>query len=137
MSNVKGIRQILILFSVLVLTNSCLDRQFVDGRAEIVSRSDTTLNDSSLVFGHVYRVDWSGNEYYYENEFEMWVENSKLKTTNDTTGYYSLKMAPGTYTIRCQSASNEWTRLVEEVKNISLSKNTKTEITFYIGTTIE
>jgi hypothetical protein len=121
---------------VLILNNSCLRRQFVEGRFEIKSISDTALNDSSLIFGHIHKVDWSGKEIYYENEFEIWIENSDLKTTNDTTGYYSIKTKPGTYTIKCQSSYNEWERLVEK-SNVELQKNKKIEIDFYIGYTVE
>lgn len=137
MSSTEEIRLIPIFFIAFVIASSCLNRQFIDGNAEIVSCSDTTLNDSSLVFGHVYHVDWSNKEDYHENEFEIWIENSDLKTTNDTTGYYSLKIAPETYTIKCQTTYNVWERLIEEVQNIDLAKNTKTEINFYIGYTIE
>ncbi len=133
----KKFRHALIFFTILVLTSSCLKRQFIEGRVEIVSSKDTTLNDSSLIFGRLYHVDWSGIEYYYENEFEIWIENLDLKTTNDTTGQYSIKTIPGTYTIKCQSRGNTWERLIEEVKDIDLSKNTKTEINFYIGYTVE
>ena len=114
-----------------------MNRHFIEGRAEIVSSSDTVLNDSSLIFGHLYHVDWYGDEYYLENEFEIWIENSELKTTNDTTGFYSIKLIPGTYTIKCQSSGNTWERLIAEAKNITISKNTQTEIDFYIGYTIE
>lgn len=131
----KKFRCILVFFAVLAITTSCLNRKFTDGRAEIVSSSDTTLNDSSLVFGHVYHVDRLGNEFYYNNEFEIWIENSDLITTNDSTGKFSIKTLPGTYTIKCQSRGNEWERLIEEVKSLELSKNTKTEINFYIGFT--
>ena len=137
MSSTEKIRLIPIFFIALEIASSCLNRQFIDGNVEIVLSSDTTLNDSSLVFGHVYHVGWSDKEYYHENEFTIWIENSDLETTNDTTGYYSLKIVPGTYTIKCQSTYNEWERLIEEVKNIDLVKNTKTEINFHIGTTIE
>jgi hypothetical protein len=133
----EKIRLILMFCTTFIIASSCLNRQFIDGNVEIVSSSDTTLNDSSLVFGHVYHVDWYDKEYYHENELTIWIENSDLETTNDTTGYYSLKIAPGTYTIKCQSTYNEWERLIEEVKNIDLVKNTKTEINFHIGTTIE
>ena len=132
----KQLITILTVFAVLVVFSSCLNRQFVDGWAEIVSSSDTTLNDSSLVFGHVYRVDRSG-EYYFENEFEIWIENTDLETTNDSTGNYSIKTLPGTYAIKCQSRGNEWERLIEGVQNIDLVKNKKTEINFYIGYTVE
>ncbi len=136
MSSTEKIRLIPIFFIALVIASSCLNRQFIDGNVEIVSSSDTTLNDSSLVFGHVYRLDRSG-EYYFENEFEIWIENSDLKTTNDSTGNYSIKTLPGTYTIKCQSRGNKWERLIEEVQNIDLVKNKKTEINFYIGYTVE
>ena len=122
---------------LLLLNSACLNRHFIEGRVEIVSSSDTALNDSSLIFGQVYHVDWSGNEYYLDDEFEIWIENSDLRTTNDTRGYYSLQTVPGTYTIKCQSTGNSWERLIEEAKEIDLSKNTKTEIDFYIGYTIE
>jgi len=128
---------VFILFCVILITdNSCLHRQFVEGRFEIKSISDTLLNDSSFVFGHIHNVDWSEKETYFENEFEIWIENSDLKTTNNITGYYSIKTKPGTYTIKCQSSFNEWERLVEKT-NIELQKNKKIEIDFYIGYTIE
>ena len=133
----EKIRLILMFCTTFIIASSCLNRQFIDGNVEIVSSSDTTLNDSSLVFGHIYHVDWSDKESYYENEFKIWIENSDLETTNDTTGYYSLKVTPGTYTIKCQTTYNEWERLIEEVRNIDLAKNTKTEINFYIGYTVE
>ncbi len=132
----KKIRHALTVFTVLVVFSSCLNRQFIDGWVDIVSSSNIMLNDSSLVFGHVYRVDRFG-DYYFENEFEIWIENSDLKTTNDSTGKYSIKTLPGTYTIKCKSKGNEWVRLIEEVQNIDLVKNKKTEINFYIGYTIE
>ena len=126
----------IILFAVLILDNSCLHREFVEGRFEIKSIADTALNDSSLIFRHVHYVDWSDKEFYSKDEFEIWIENSGLKTTTDTTGYYSLKIKPGTYRIKCQSSSNEWDKLVEKVE-VELQKNKKIEIDFYIGTTIE
>lgn len=130
---------LIILLSVTVLFtgNSCLNRQFVEGWTEIGSSSDTTLNDSSLVYGHVFRIDWDGPQIYYANQYEIWIENSDVITTNDTTGYYSIKTAPGIYTIKCQNTGNRWEILTEEAKNIELSKNTKTEIDFYIGYAIE
>lgn len=121
---------------VLLINNSCLRRQFVEGRYEIKSISDTALNDSCQIFGHIHSVDWSGKEIYFENEFQIWIENSDIKTTNDTTGYYSIKTKPGTFTIKCQRSSNEWAKLVEKA-DIELQKNKKIEIDFYIGYTIE
>jgi hypothetical protein len=126
----------IILIGVLIIGNSCLHREFVEGRYEIKSSLDSALNDSSLIFGHVHHVDWPGKEVYYKGEFEIWIENSSLKTITDTTGYYSLKSKPGIYTLKCQSSGNEWDKLVEKVA-VELQKNKKIEIDFYIGTTIE
>ena len=44
---------------------------------------------------------------------------------------------PGTHTIKCQDVNNEWGKLVVAMKNVSLLKNKKTQIDFYIGYTIE
>lgn len=132
-------RKLCNLLSIIVLLafSSCLNRQFVKGRAELVTSSDSILNDSSLVYGYVYRLEWDGIYHYTENEFEIWLENSDLRATNDTIGFYSLKTGPGTYTIKCQGTNNEWQELIVELKNIKLLKNQKTQIDFYIGYTIE
>ncbi len=126
-----------IIFVILLTISSCLNRQFVDGHAELVLSSDSSLNDSSLIFGHIYHVDWTDNYHYFEHQFEILIENSNLKTTNDSTGNYLIKTIPGTYTIKCQSTSNEWERLIEEMKDIEIGKNKKIQIDFYIGYTIE
>ena len=127
----------LLLAGALFALSSCLNRQFVEGRAELVTSSDSTLNDSSLVYGYIYRVDWAGTYNYAENEFEIWLENSDLKATNDTSGFYCLTTGPGTYTIKCQETNNKWQELTVELKNLNLLKNRKTQINFYIGYTIE
>ena len=134
----KNYRCIWIILVLLVIS-SCLNRQFIDGRAELVSVSDTLLNDSSLIFGYIYGVDEINKASYphYENEFEIWIENSKLRATIDKTGYYFIKTKPGTYSVKCQRPSNEWDTLIEEIKNIEIGKNKKTQIDFYIGYTIE
>jgi hypothetical protein len=137
LSSINMNKLIFILFGiVLIVNNSCLHRQFEEGRVEIKSIADTALKDSSLLYGHIYYVNWSGKQLYYEKEFEIWIENSDLKTTNDTTGFYSLKTKPGTFTIKCQSSGNTWEQLIEKT-DVELSKNKKIEIDFYIGTTIE
>jgi hypothetical protein len=134
-NQMKKLRNLLPLITLLTLS-SCLNRQFVEGRAELITTADSTLNDSSLVYGYIYRIDWE-NYNYSGNEFEVWQENSDIKTTNNTHGFYSLMTVPGTHTIKCQEVNNEWEKLIVEMKNLSLSKNKKTQIDFYIGYTIE
>ena len=132
----KRLSYILILVTLL-LNGSCLDRQFVKGRAELISISDSTLNDSSIFVGQVQQVDWTGNYQYYANQFEIWIEDTKYRTTTDSTGYYTIKTIPGTYSVRCQIRSNEWDLLIEEKKNVKIDKNKKIQIDFYVGYTIE
>ena len=83
----KKLSYILILVTLL-LSWSCLDRQFIKGRAELISISDSILNDSSIFVGHVQQVDWTGNYPYDAIPFEIWIENTKYSTTTDSTGYY-------------------------------------------------
>jgi hypothetical protein len=126
-----------LVFVALLLNCSCLHRQFITGRAELVSISDSTLNDSSIFVGQVQPVDFIGNYPYDAIPFEVWIKNSKYSTLTDSKGNYSLKTLPGTYTLRCQTKSNEWGKLIEEKPNIKIDKNKKIKIDFYIGTTIE
>ena len=128
---------ILFITVLLILNNACLNRQFIDGHVEFISSSDTTLNDSSIFLGHVFRLDFPDNLPYRDSEFEIWLEESNLRTTTDTNGYYSIITEPGIFTIKCQSASNNWQRLIEEMEDIEVPKNKKFVIDFYIGYTIE
>jgi len=114
-----------------VLSYSCLDSQFVDGRAELISISDTTLNDSSIFVGYVHQIDWNGP--YSSDFFRIWIENTTYETSTGTNGYYFVKTFPGNYTIKCQSSSESWDKLVEEMKGIEIAKNKKIRIDFYIG----
>jgi len=127
-------KYIILLATIVILTNaSCLNRQFIEGRAELISTSDTLLNDSSLFAGKISYVDM----IYFYSPVEVWIENTNYKTTSDSAGYYVLKTLPGTYTIRCQSKLNTWTQLIEEKKDIKIGKNQKVQIDFYLGYTIE
>jgi hypothetical protein len=126
-----------ILVIVTFLVNvSCVNRQFIKGRAELVSISDTTLNDSSIFVGHITRTELVSDSPYYIPT-EIWIENTNYNTTVDSDGYYSLKTLPGTYTIKCQTKGNTWEQLIAEKKNVEITKNKKIKIDFYLGYTIE
>lgn len=126
---------LLLILALIELNYSCLDRQFVDGRAELVSISDTTLNDSSVFVGYVHQIDWGGP--YPSDFFKIWIENTSYETWTDTNGYYLLKTLPGRYTLKFQTSSESCDRLIEEMKNIDIAKNKKIRIDFYIEYTIE
>jgi len=103
----------------------------VDGRAELISISDTTLNDSSVFIGYVHQIDCEGP--YPSDFFRVWIENTSYETSTGTNGYYFLKTLPGKYTIECQNNSESWDRLIEEIKGIEIAKNKKIRVDFYIG----
>jgi hypothetical protein len=126
----------LVLLPVLLINISCLNRHFIQGRSELVSVADTMLNDSAIFVGYVHWVDWPVN-LSFPGPSEIWVENTTLSTVGDPSGYYFIKIIPGTYTIKCQSEGNEWVQLVDEMKNIVITRDRKIRIDFYIGYTIE
>ncbi len=128
---------IFLIFLLGLLTNSCLKRQFVDSRADLVTISDTILNDSIIIYGHVYRLDWTENYNYQDKEFEIWIDKTEIKTYSDTAGFYSLKLQPGTISIRCQEVWNDWDKLIAKIDNLDITKNKIVNIDFYIGYTIE
>lgn len=131
------IKLLIIVFVSIIAGCSCFERKFVQGHAELITISDTLLNDSALVFGRVYQVDGVNNYPYHKDEFEIWLENSAYKTTTDTSGYYSLKVTQGTYQIKCKSTLSEWEQLTESINDLEIAGNKKIHIDFYIGYTVE
>jgi hypothetical protein len=130
--------QLLTLVIVSIIAGqSCFERKFVQGHAELITITDTLLRDSALVFGNVYRVDGVTNYPYHKDEFEIWLENSVYRTTTDTSGCYSLKVPQGTYQIKCKSTLSEWEQLTESINDLEIAGNKKIHIDFYIGYTVE
>ena len=66
-----------IIILSIVINSGCLNRHFIEGRSELVSISDTTLNDSSIFIGYVHQIDWPDEPY----EFEIQIENSQMAPT--------------------------------------------------------
>jgi len=127
----------IVISCISSLIISCLNRQFVKGRSEIVSVSDSTLNDSSIFVGYVYTYSEDTSFLLSINRAQIWIVNSGINSFSDLNGYYNLKTIPGTYTIRCQDEGNGWSQLIEELKNVKINKNEKIQINFYLGYTIE
>jgi hypothetical protein len=131
-TNRKGF---LLFLSLLLLNCSCLNRHFIDGRSELISVSDSSLQDSSLFFGNIYRIDWDLN-YPFPGPVETWIDGTEYKMISDK-GYYNFKVTPGNYSIKCQQKGNTWSRLIVEKKNIKIEKNKKIQINFFLGYTEE
>lgn len=122
----------IIILTTLLINVSCLNQYFIEGKSELVSIADTMLNDSSIFVGNVNQIDG-----YPRYPYDLWIENTLYKTSIDSTGYYSLKIEPGVYSIKCQQRSNEWEQLIEIRNNVQIERNKKIQINFYIGYTIE
>lgn len=127
----------LILAILLLFTSSCLKRHFVEGRVEFIAVSDSTLNDSSLVFGRFYHIDGPAYDEHIVDRYVAWAENTGIPSKSDSSGYYYLMLNPGNYSFKGQSYGNTYPELVEEINNVIVKKNTKTQIDFYIGYSVE
>ncbi|GAB6278022.1 MAG: hypothetical protein STSR0006_00170 [Lentimicrobium sp.] len=122
---------IIILLSMVI---SCRKVHTYPSIAIIVNRLiDTTLNDSALIFGYVYSAE---DEKTPELNANIWIEDTNIKTNSDSSGFFSLKLLSGTYTIKCLGKySNE--DMIIELKNLSILPNERIEVKFLQGVIIE
>ena len=118
------------IFFLFILNISCLSIYIVDSSAEVLSRgTDTALNDTSLIYGTVY--DEATNNMPYPG-VSIWIEDSDIKTSSDTLGNFSLKVLPGTYTIKCLHPYSD-VRFTAVLDDVLLMSNEKVEIQFFHG----
>lgn len=119
---------------LLILTNSCRHTYYVQSDAVIVSRgTDVLLEDSALIYGMVYDA---GDERLVIPNANIWIELINVQTSSNDTGFFSLKLPAGKYTIKCyQNYSNE--EFVAILKDLSVSPNEKVEIKFLRGSRSE
>ena len=98
-----------------------------------MSPGKNSLSDSVLIFGNVYTaIDNRTPEIYAR----IWVNELTKGTYSDSSGFYSLKLPSGVYTINCkrENGSDEF---IETRKDISLLPNEKIEIYFYLGVGVD
>jgi len=138
----KNKHKLFVLISIMMfafLQQSCFKREFMEGKVEIISVTDSALHDSSIFVGHVY------DNYYFNStnalvpiqNAQVLIENAGGLTNTDSNGFFFIKIQPGTYTLKCQKEGNPWPQLIVELKNVSIKKNEKIQVDFYLGTTIE
>lgn len=128
-------RQIkLVSFFLIIIIPACRIVHVYEGKSIIISRTiDTSLNDSALIFGYVYSAI---DEISPEPFAEIWIDGKDTKTTADKSGYFYLKIPAGLCTIKCKGKySND--DEIEEIKDLTVIKNEKIELKFFIGITIE
>jgi len=123
----------LIIIAIVFLNCSCNDRNIIEGKSELVSVTDTALNDSIIIEGSVWIKNGVGDYPYESLPFEVWIDNSTLQASHDSTRNYIIKTLPGTYSINCQIVGNKDERFVERINNLKVMKNQKVIINFYLG----
>jgi hypothetical protein len=127
----------LITGTLMLLNYSCLSIHYQEGKTILGATTDTILNGSSIITGHVYHIDFLPDYPYASFPDEIWMENAQYRTTVDSLGNYTLRVSPGTYTVKCQEKGNQWVQLVEEKRDLILSANKKVQLDFYIGYRVE
>jgi hypothetical protein len=75
-----------------------MKKQFIKGQVEIISVSDSTLNDSSIFVGYVYEHPdhWPNKQPI--QDAQIWLNDQNLQASTNLNGYYYLKTVPGIYT---------------------------------------
>ena len=71
---------------IILIIVSCFNRSFMEGRAELVSISDSTLNDSSIFVGYVNQVSEDDNYKLPIIRSEVWIDGSEIKAITDSAG---------------------------------------------------
>lgn len=113
---------------------ACNEVHYIDSEAKIIGRyTDAALNDSSLIYGIVIMKGTINMPY---SNAEIWIEETDDNTASDIQGKFSLRVLPGTYTVKCLAPYNE-DRFLMTLKDISLSPNEKIEIHFFHGSKSE
>lgn len=130
----KFYSKILLVIIIVLALNSCREVHVFEGRSVIVTKTiDHTLNDSTLIYGHVYSAEDNKTP---QTAARIWVEECSVESFSDHSGSYSLKLPDGVYTIKCLGRySNPHEILI--VNSTRLLPNEIIEIDFYLGITIE
>ncbi len=123
----------LIIIAIVFLNCSCNDRSIIEGKSELVSVTDTALNDSVIIEGSVWTINGVGDYPYESLPFEVWIDNSTIQASHDSTRNYIINTLPGTYSIKCQIVGNKYERLIEGINKLKIMKNQKVTINFYLG----
>ena len=109
---------------------SCREVSYSKSEVIIVSKTtDLSLNESALIYGMVY---YAADEKMPYQDANIWIDGSAIKTVSDNSGSFSLKLNPGTYTIKClgRGANQEF---LMTIKDLSVLSNEKVQIKFLHG----
>ena len=131
----KSLLKILFVLLVLsIITISCNKVRTYQSKAIIINRSiDLTLKDSALIYGMVYSAEDEKTPEIYAN---IWIEGTNTKTTSDSIGFFSIKLIPASYSIKCLGKYSNKDKTIE-LNDIVILPNEKIEIKFLQGVVID
>ncbi|MCL2682057.1 MAG: carboxypeptidase-like regulatory domain-containing protein [Bacteroidales bacterium] len=136
------IKLIVLLLALAGGFSSCLNKtKPEESKAFIVSRHfDTALQDSAMIHGEVLSLDgerpFAGCVEINDTmkcSFIDWIISIKgtdISTRCDSTGYFSIKLLPGTYTVDCIYPGERDASVL--LKNLTLLPNEKVRVKFFI-----
>ncbi|MDR0436955.1 MAG: hypothetical protein LBH22_01490 [Bacteroidales bacterium] len=126
--------------------SSCLPTPKIEeSKAFIVSRHfDTALQDSAMIHGEVLSlaeerpfascIKIDDNTVCSFIDWVISIEETDLSTRCDSTGNFSIKLLPGTYTINCIYPSEVDPSV--QLKNLTLLPNERVRVKFLIKGTL-
>jgi len=112
---------------LLLLFSSCNKNTTIyEGKALVINRSfDDSLQDSVMIYGYVLSA---ADENPFWNSSTILIEDTKTSTVCDSSGFFSLKLLSGTYTVICFDPSVTDDTL--KLENLKTLPNEKVEIKF-------
>ena len=125
---------LLIALSFLISVSACRKVNYYPSKSMIISRSfDAQLKDSAMIYGMVY---YAPDRSYAISNATVWIEEVNVKTLSNDSGYFSLKVIPGKYTVKCymDDPGEEFTVVR---KDLSISANEKVEVRLLMGSRSE
>lgn len=90
------------------------------------------LNDSCIIYGYARNIDID----FVPMTFDVSIENTNLRTSTDTAGFYYIKTLPGVLSVSCEMQGNDYEELKETLR-FEAPGNKKIRVDFHIGYTIE
>lgn len=113
---------------------ACRQIHIKEGTTVVVGKNyNPLLNDSAMIMGRVFS---SVDQLYPEHKAKIWIEVPYNETFSDTTGFYQLMLAPGTYNLKYQGDNRSDNEIWDSGK-IDFLPNEVTEINFYLGSITE
>lgn len=127
---------VLILLFVMNVTilGSCRRVIYYPSKSMVISRSiDAQLKDSAMIYGKVFYAPF---RHSVVPNATVWIEEANVKTLSNDTGYFSLKVLPGKYTVKCYMDDPEEEFTVVR-KDLTISANEKVEVRLLRGSRSE